>query len=49
MAPRLTDKQKKKIVADYAECGSYEAAAKINGVAPNTVKKFVLNLSLIHI
>ena len=42
MAPRLTDKQKKKIVADYVECGSYEAAAKINGVAPNTVKKFVL-------
>lgn len=28
MAARLTDKQKKKIVADYLECESYNATAK---------------------
>lgn len=41
MAARLTDRQKKKIVADYVELGSYNAVAKINGVALNTVKKIV--------
>ena len=39
MAARLTDKQKKKIIADYVECGSYRATAKKNGVSDNTVKK----------
>ena len=32
MAARLTDKQKKKIVADYLELGSYRAAGRKNGV-----------------
>ena len=41
MAARLTDRQKKKIVADYIQLGSYNAAAKVNGVSPNTVKKLV--------
>ena len=41
MAARLTDKQKKKIIADYVECGSYNATAKKNGVSLNTVKKIV--------
>lgn len=41
MAARLTDKQKKKIVADYIQLESYNAAAKINGVSPNTVKNLV--------
>lgn len=41
MAARLTDKQKKKIVADYVQLGSYNATAKINGVSLNTVKKIV--------
>lgn len=41
MAARLTDRQKKKIIADYIQLGSYNAAAKVNGVAPNTVKKLV--------
>jgi len=41
VAARLTDKQKKKIVADYAMLGSYNAAAKANGVSPNTVKNIV--------
>lgn len=42
MAARLTDKQKKKIVADYLESGSYRATAKKNGVADGTVKRIVL-------
>ncbi len=41
MAARLTDKQKKKMIADYIQLGSYNATSKINGVAPNTVKKIV--------
>lgn len=41
MAARLTDKRKKKIIADYVQLGSYNAAAKINGVSPNTVKNLV--------
>lgn len=42
MAARLTDKQKKKIIADYLELESYNATAKINGVSNNTVKRIVL-------
>ena len=41
MAARLTDKQKKKIVADYLETESYNATAKMNGVADTTVKRVV--------
>ncbi len=42
MAAHLTDKQKKKIIADYIQLGSYNAAAKLNGVSRNTVKAIVL-------
>lgn len=41
MAARLTDKQKKKIIADYVEIGSYNAVAKIHGVSRQTVKNIV--------
>lgn len=41
MAARLTDKKKKKIVADYLELGSYNAAAKLNGVCGQTVRRIV--------
>ena len=41
MAARLTDKKKKKIIADYVQLGSYNATAKVNGVSLNTVKKIV--------
>ena len=41
MAARLTDKQKKKIVADYLETESYNATAKINGVCGQTVRRVV--------
>ena len=42
MAQRLTDRQKKKIIADYVELGSYNATAKKNGISRNTVKKIVM-------
>lgn len=44
MAARLTDRQKKKIVADYVELGSYNAVAKKNGVSNHTVKRIVLEV-----
>ena len=43
MAARLTDKQKKKIIADYVEIGSYNAVAKKHKVADSTVKRIVLS------
>lgn len=43
MAARLTDKQKKKIIADYVQVESYNAAAKMNGVSKDTVKRVVQN------
>ena len=45
MAARLTDKQKKKIVADYLETGSYRATARKNRIADETVKRIVLECS----
>lgn len=42
MAARLTDKQKKKIIADYVQLGSYNAVSKINGVSATSVKNIVL-------
>lgn len=39
MAPRLTEKQKMKIVADYLETKSINSAAKKNGVSWASVKK----------
>lgn len=42
MAARLTDKQKKKIIADYVQIGRYSATAKLNGVSRNTVKAIVI-------
>lgn len=42
MAARLTDKQKKKIIADYIQLGSYNAVAKLNGVSDKTVKSIVM-------
>lgn len=42
MASRLTDRQKKKIIADYTENGSYRATAKQNNVSATTVKNIVM-------
>lgn len=41
MAARLTDRQKKKIVADYIELQSFNAVSKIHGVSRQTVKNVV--------
>lgn len=41
MAARLTDKQRKKILADYLECQSYSATARLNGVTHQTVCRIV--------
>ena len=46
MAARLTDKQKKKIVADYVQLGSYNAVAKLNGVSATTVKNIITSQSV---
>lgn len=42
MAARLTDKQKKEIIADYVQLGSYNAVGKKHGIAASTVRKIVL-------
>ena len=41
MAARLTDEQKKQIIADYVELGSYNAVAKKHGISDKTVKAIV--------
>ncbi len=41
MAARLTDRKKKKIVADYLELQSYRATARKNNVSGDTVKRVV--------
>lgn len=43
MAKHLTDRQKKKIIADYAECGVYAQVARKHKVSLDTVKRTVLN------
>ena len=40
---KLTDKQKKKIIADYTNNTNYSETARINNVSRNTVKYIVLN------
>lgn len=42
MAAPLTDRQKKHLIADYAECGNYSTVARKHNVAVNTVKNAVL-------
>ena len=39
---KLTDKQKKKIIADYMENGNYRETARINIVAVDTVRRIIL-------
>lgn len=38
---KLTDKQKKKIIADYIENNNFSETARINGVDKSTVKRLV--------
>ena len=37
----LTDRQKKKIIADYLQTESYRATARLNKVSDRTVKRIV--------
>lgn len=41
VAKHLTDKQKKKIIADYAECENYSEVARKHNVSRNTIKAVV--------
>ncbi len=41
MARRLTDKERKQIIADYIECENYSAVGKKHGVSRTTVKNIV--------
>lgn len=43
MAKHLTDRQKKKIIADYATLGTYAAVARENKMPKSTVRKIVLS------
>lgn len=40
---KLTDKQKKKIIADYVDNQNYSKTAKMNDVSVDTVRRLVLN------
>jgi gamma-glutamyl phosphate reductase len=40
---KLTDKQKKKIIADYIKNTNYRETARINGVSVNSVRNIVMN------
>ena len=40
---KLTDKQKKKIIADYIENNNYSETARMNNVSDKTVKRIVVN------
>ena len=37
----LTDKQRKKIIADYVQCGNYRQVARKHGVSDTAVRKIV--------
>lgn len=39
--PKLTDKQKKKIIADYVDNGNYSETARMNGVNKSTVQRLI--------
>lgn len=41
MAARVSDRQKKKIIADYVDIRSYNAVGRLNNVSANTVKNIV--------
>lgn len=41
MAARISERRKKKIIADYIQTENYSATARLNGCAANTVKVIV--------
>lgn len=38
---KLTDRQRKRIIADYTECGNYSEVARKHKINPSTVKRTV--------
>lgn len=42
MARHLTDLERRKVVADYIQCGNYSETARKNGISDFTVRKIVL-------
>lgn len=38
---KLTDKEEKKIIADYVETNNYSEVARLNGVSVNTVRRVI--------
>lgn len=43
MAARITDRQRKKIIADFLETESYNKTAKMNGISKDSVRRIVQN------
>lgn len=39
--PKLTDRQKKKIIADYVDSGNYSETARKNGINKSTVQRLI--------
>ena len=42
LAKRITDEQIEQINKVYLDCGTYSGTAKIVGVSPSTVKKYII-------
>lgn len=42
MAKHLTDAKKKRIIADYVECGNYSAVARKHKVSKDTVRRLAM-------
>ena len=41
MARHLTDLERRKVVADYIQCGNYRETGRINGISDDTVRRIV--------
>lgn len=48
MAKRLTDLKKKKIIADYVECGNYSAVARKHKVSKDTVRRLARQKDIVQ-
>lgn len=48
MAKRLTDRQKKKIIADYVSCENYAEVARKHGVHASTVRRLTAGNKEMH-
>lgn len=48
MAKRLSDLKKKKIIADYVECGNYSAVARKHKVSKDTVRRLARQKDIVQ-